>query len=156
MIVAAGDLIFYPVTPYSGWLQKLIAWGERAIDQAPSSRGYSHVAIAGPDLQHQYEAWWPRIRNVPIRLGGAEVYSIKDINNVQVSQMMAYCQSRVGTWYDLIAILTLGKIQIGGTEVCSQLAYNAALAAGVALGPPQAFMSPDDDAVSALLVRRNP
>lgn len=151
--VQVGDLVLFPVGPTSRLLSRVVGWGERLIGQAPSIKQYSHVAIVGPSPSCIFEAYWPMIRISPLDLEGNEVYRIKDITDVQVALMMAYCQSEVGKLYDMLAILTFGKFQIGGTEVCSQLAYNAGLAAGYVLYPPEDLESPDDIAASKLLIR---
>ena len=149
-MIQLGDFILFPVSP-SRWTSKLVGWGERLIGQDPSPKSYSHVAIVGPDLEHMYQAYWPKIQISPISLQGNEIYRIKGITSDQIKAMMLYCQSQVGQWYDMLAILTFGKFQIGGTEVCSQLAYNAGLAAGVVLYPPEILESPDDIAASNFL-----
>lgn len=150
--VQIGDIILYPVGPASRWLSKLVGWGQRVIGQEPAGRQYSHVAIVGPDTQHIYEAYWPRIRISPIDLS-QEFYHIKGITSEQVAQMMTYCQSQVGKRYDMVSILTLGLVHLGGTQVCSELAYHAAEAAGIVLYPPEYFESPDDIAASAKIER---
>ncbi len=146
--VQVGDFILYPVGPASRLLSKLVGWGQKLIGQAPSVKQYSHVAIVGPDASHIIEAYWPRIRVSPLDLKDVEVYRIKNVTPDQVSKMIAYAKSQVGQWYDMLAIVTFGKFQIGGTEVCSQLAYNAGLAAGIVLYPPEILESPDDIAAS--------
>lgn len=153
MNLQPGDLILYPVNSKSDWISRLVGWGQKLIHQAPSQESYSHVAIAGPDTAHMYEAYWPKIRVTNIRLQEAEIFRIKDITPEQVARMLDYCKSHVGEWYDLLGILTLGKIQIGGTKWCSQYAYYAALAAFIVLCPPEDVESPDDIAASPLLVR---
>jgi uncharacterized protein YycO len=148
-----GDLVLYPVGPASRWLSRLVGWGQRAIGQAPTIKQYSHVAIVGPNTRNIYEAYWPFIRISPLDLKDTEIYRINGLGAEQRTRMMAYCQSQVGKLYDMLAIVTFGMFQIGGTEVCSQLAYNAGLAAGVVLYPPEALESPDDIAASTLLTR---
>lgn len=151
--IQTGDFVLYPIGPASRWISRLVGMGQKMIGQAPTRRQYSHVAIVGPDAEHIFEAYYPRTRISPIALKGNEVYRIRNVTPTQVSQMMAYCQAHVGDRYDMLAILTLGFLQLGKTEVCSQLAYDAGLAAGIVLFPPEYLESPDDIAASTLLIR---
>lgn len=153
--VQVGDIVLFPVGPASRLISQLVGWGQKIIGQSPSPKQYSHVAIVGPNTSTIIEAYWPHIRVSPLELEGNEVYRIKNVTPDQVTKMIAYCQREIeeGTLYDMLAILTFGFFQIGGTEVCSQLVYNAGLAAGIVLYPPEFLESPDDIAASTLLIR---
>lgn len=106
-----------------------------------------------------YEARWPRIHNGPIALQSVEkniileTYRVKGLTPDQLQQVMAFCQSRIGRRYDLLALLTFGYLQIGPSAVCSQFVWEAFTAAGICLCPFRDLTSPDDIAASACLER---
>lgn len=155
-MIQTGDFLFYPVTANSPWYSKVIAWGEKIVRQAPTNEDYSHVAVVGPDLSHQYEAVFPGgVQNNRVRVLDAEAWRIKGITPAEVKLMMDYADRQIKrkTKYDWLEIITFGKFKLGGTWICSELAYNMALEAGYILGEVQNLQSPDDDAASKKLVR---
>jgi hypothetical protein len=153
----AGDVLLFRVSSSSNTLDRLIAWGQRIIHESPTTADYCHVALVGPDPEHMYEAKWPRIHNVPIDLGALqkniilETYRNRNLTPEQIGLLMNYAQKHVGQRYDLLALLTLGYVQLGRTAVCSEFVWRAFTSAGVLLCPWSALESPDDIAASALL-----
>lgn len=154
-----GDLLLFRVSSSSNWLDKLIGWGQKFIHEAPTDAEYCHVTIVGPDSGSMYEARWPKIQNGPLDLSKIqkniiiEAYRVKNITPAQVQLVMEKAKSLVGRWYDILAILTMGKVQLGSSMVCSEYAYNCFLNAGIVLSSPDALESPDDIAASPLLMK---
>lgn len=159
MGIQPGDVLLFRATSSSNLLDRLICWGQRIIHAAPSDADYFHVGIVGNDVNHFYQAVWPKIANTVLdcttinKTTIIEVYRVKGITVGQVQAVMATAQSRVGEWYDVLAILTFGMIQLGHTAVCSQYVWQCFLNAGLVLCPFEALESPDDIAASSLLQR---
>lgn len=152
----SGDVLLFRVVESSNWLDRLIGWGQKIIHQAPSNATYCHAALIGSDASHIFEARWPKIHNVQMdwakmsKRNKIEVYRV-NLTPEQVTKIMDYARLCLGRWYDFLAILTFGLLQLGSTAVCSQFVWDCFTAAGVCLCPYESLESPDDLAASTLL-----
>ena len=149
MNIESGDLILFRVTQSANWFDRLIAYGQRLIHEAPTSADYCHVAIAAENPYEIYEARWPKIHKCPFEIAKVsrglvvEVYRVKGKTTEQVAKVMDYCRSQLGEWYPVSAILSFGRFQFGKGPYCSQLAWRAWQQADVLLFPYEAMQPPD-------------
>jgi uncharacterized protein YycO len=151
----AGDILLFLVTPQSGWLGKLIGWGQKIIGQAPTQVAYEHAAlVSGPGWI--IEAYWPKVRKRafdPSQYSNVEVWRYQNLTPLQLNNILAYANTHIGEWYNVSALLTFGMVQFGHTVVCSQFVWQAFTAAWISLCPYETLESPDDLAASPLLVK---
>ena len=126
-------------------------------------QNYSHIAIVGRDELHVFEAMWTgiRYREIHYRFGDFDVLRYPKITAKQVSIIIAFCSKKINQGYDYIELLSylnhgLNKFNNPQKFICSELAYNAYLAAGIILvEKADVIATPGDIANSKVLKKIN-
>jgi len=130
-----GDILFYSVTPQSGWVARFIAMAQFWRKEGVGSVQYSHVSIVLRDTNYQVEAYWPRIRKSKINWSddNLELCEIRGISEKQRCDMIIYAMEAIGQWYDL-GTFFFGLFNFKNAEICTTLVRSTAAAIGVRLG----------------------
>ncbi len=139
-----GDLLFYRVTPESGWIAKIIAIAQMIRSEGKSPTSYSHVSVIDADMNYQLEGIWPKTRRSKIdweeqRL---ELWRVKGVKAAQIMKVHSWCYNHLNRWYSFgqifLGLFTLSNhysctkfIRAAFQEVNKDLAPNA----GRFLGP---------------------
>lgn len=139
----------FRVDPGAPLLDRLIGWGERMLKQSDSTkRNYYHVAFVSADPTKMYSAQPPTIRliDIPTPLPSyIEIYRpITALTPEQLQNIFAFADSKLGTLYNFLGVLTGGYIQIGQFMFCSQFTWIAYSQAGFYFCPYEFLESPDD------------
>ena len=125
-----GDVILYPAGPKSALSSRLIVAGEIIAGLGDGMKQYSHAAVLSSTTGYQYEAKFPFTGRFPIDTSRPyEIWRLGDLTGEERTKILRWCRAHEGHLYNLIGVLTLGKINLPGTYYCSQfacLAYNAA------------------------------
>ena len=150
-----GDILAFRVGPSSGWLGKLVGWGQRVVGKAPTQSGYEHIALVDAPGSI-VEGYWPRVRRrdfSPEGYPNVEVYRIKGITPDQAQKLVAEAHSHIGELYNVSGILTFGLVQLGHTVYCSQGLWQWVTVLYIALCKYDDLEGPDDIVGSPLLER---
>lgn len=129
-----GDLLFYKVTPQSGWKAKLIALVQLFRKEGVSS-SYSHVAIRIWNKELQAEAVWPctRISSINWDNSSIEVWRVKNINSWEIETSVSWSLKNTGRYYD-IGQLLLGLFTLKNSYSCTEFVQTAFKQAEIILG----------------------
>lgn len=157
-MIQEGDIALFRVGKTSTILDRLIGKFQKLIgEDPPGVEEFCHAALVGPMANTLIEARWPKVKTGPLDLpdlltrNPIDFYRVKDITPEQVQKVLAYAKSDIGQPYDLPAIFTFGKIQLGGHLVCSQYVWKWFLnGAGIELCKYSPLISPDDLAGSSI------
>jgi len=124
-MIRPGDLVFYRVTPQSGWLARLIAALSIIFRQGSGPINYSHVAIA-EDAGSLLEAWWPRSRRRAIDLGNTllEVWRISEASEAAAREAAAFARRNLGQWYNPWELLS-GLFRMKHASICTTFVVRA-------------------------------
>lgn len=130
-------------------MSRLIAWGERMLKQSDSDkRNYYHVGFVSADPRKFYQSKPPCIclSDVPQPLPDyIEVYRpITPLTPDQLKTIFAFADSKLGTLYNFLGVLTGGYVQIGQFMFCSQFTWIAYSKAGFYFCTYEFLESPDD------------
>lgn len=140
----SGDLLFYPVTPKSAWISKIIAIAEFLFKKGDSSIQYSHVSILDYGLLTELEAIWPKTRRHEIDFTRKpEVWRYKDITETQRILAVQWAYGHLGQRYDIGQIL-FGWFDLRHAEICSTFVFKAFDFAGLSFGNKPKFLTPND------------
>jgi len=129
-----GDIVAYPVGPWSAWQSKVIAVGELVLAVGTEPIQYSHIGILSrwTEGRADYEAQFPRVREFAIPPARPfDIFQLPGLTAGQRSTILAYCRSHLGEWYNLIGVLTAGLIMPRNQAFCSEFAGQAYAAAGL-------------------------
>lgn len=137
----AGDVILWPAGPQDALTSRLVEAGELLAGLGVGYEGYSHAAIlAWPGFD--FEARFPLTGCYQIDTSRVyEIWRIGDPTAEQRETILRWCREHVGRPYDLLGVLTGGRILMPGTYYCSRYACLAYAAAG--LHPGDKIMSPN-------------
>ena len=137
-----GDIILYPAGPGSSWSSRLVVAGEIMAGLGEGMVAYSHATIISEVPGYQYEATFPLTGLYPIDTSRQyEVWQLQGLTDEERKQILAWCRGHLGHLYNLIGVITFGRIELPGTYYCSQfdcLAYECA-----GRHPGDLIMSPD-------------
>lgn len=137
-----GDVILYPANGKSALSSRLVVAGEIIAGLGGGLEQYSHAAVLSQTPGKQYEATFPFTGHYPIDTSRTyEVWRLGDPSDAQRRRILDWCRSKRGKLYNLLGVLTCGKLQLPDTYYCSQFACLAYAAAGIVAG--DAIMSPD-------------
>jgi hypothetical protein len=136
-----GDVILYTAGGSSAWSSRLVAAGEILAGLGKGMKQYSHAAILSVD-GYQFEATFPLTGHYQIDTKRPyEVWRIGNPTTAQRGKVLEWCRSHEHRLYNLIGVLTCGKLKLTDTYYCSEFACLAYRHAG--LYPGDRIMSPD-------------
>jgi hypothetical protein len=137
-----GDAILYPAGPRSELTARIVAAGEELAGMGKGFEGYSHAAIMAQEQGWQWEAKFPLTGRYLIDT--SRVYEVWRLGNPTPDQRLKalkWCRQNKNRLYDLLGVLTFGRLRMPGTFYCSEFACMAYAAAG--LHPGDKIMSPN-------------
>lgn len=146
MNIQPGDLLFYKVTPRSGWMSKLIAVVQMVRGEGSSGTSYSHVALSDFNSNYQLESTPPKTRRglVDWANPSIEVWRIKNVSAAQVSNALGWAYTHLNKPYDFSQIL-LGWITWSNGYTCAEFVKSAYDSTGVSLSPTAGrFVGPNE------------
>lgn len=154
MIPMPGDLIFYPVTPRSGFVPRLIASVQLWRGEGSGKTMYSHVAIADFEPGWQFEAYVPRSRRSRIPDGrDVEVWRVRGALPGHAEAVLHWARTHTGQWYDLGRAL-FGAFKMAHSNICTTFVASAWQEAGFDLSAKAGrFVGPNELIDSGLLER---
>ena len=124
-----GDLLFYRVTPQSGWLARLIAMAQFWRKEGAGAVQYSHVAIVR-NQDECIEAAWPKIRCRPIDWDAdVDLCRLYRMGKMRASHMINSAEAHLGDWYGLGQLL-FWMFPFWRGRYCTTLVQECAIAAG--------------------------
>lgn len=140
-----GDIILYPVTPRSALSSRIVAAGEMLLGMGKSEELYSHAALVSYSPGLQYEAKWPIVGQYEIdKTRIYEVWRLPDVTDDQRVIILREAKAKCGDLYNMIGLLSAGRLWLPHTEVCSQLVGSCYAKAGIEIGKEGArLLSPD-------------
>lgn len=152
-----GDVLMFRVDDGAPLIDRLIAWGERMLKQSNADKkNYYHVGFVSADPRKYYESKPPRIclTDVPQPLPDyVEVYRpLTPLTPDQLKKIFTYANSKIGTLYNFLGVLTAGYVQIGQFMFCSQFTWVSYSQASFYFCPYEFLESPDDIPVCPPLV----
>jgi len=137
-----GDVILYPAGPQSELTARVVAAGEALAGIGAGFEGYSHAAILSYTPGYQWEAKFPLTGIYPIDTSRVyEVWRLGEPTDEQRARILRWCLDHNGRLYDLLGVVTVGRLRCPGTYYCSEYACLAYAAAG--LHPGDKIMSPN-------------
>lgn len=153
-----ADILAFRATPESPIWDRAIGWGEHILHRVGSDkRNYYHIAFVSSDTSKMYSAQPPKINlyDIPNPLPSyIEVYRfINPLTTEEKVKLFKYAESKRGTWYNFLGVLTGGFIQIGNVEFCSQYTWISFTYGNRTLCPFEFLESPDDIVNSTLIER---
>lgn len=136
-----GDIILYPCDRELS--SRIVGAGELLLGVGEADRiQYSHAAIMAMTPGYQYEAKFPLTGRFKIDTSRVyEVWRIGDPTPEQRLGIIRWCREREHRLYDLLGVLTRGRLSIPGTYYCSRFACLAYASQG--LHPGDLIMSPN-------------
>lgn len=140
MFPLPGDVVLYPED--SELSSHLVAFGERIMGLGREGAEYTHAAVLSGMPGYQYEAKFPFTGQFKIDTSRSyEVWRLGNPTELQRTQVLHWCDTHVGDFYNLTGVLTCGLVEIPGTYYCSQFVCLAYAAAG--MHPGDLVMDPD-------------
>lgn len=143
MTALPGDIIVYPADAQSkSFASRAVVAGEIMAGLGNGLRQYSHAAVVARYDGWQHEAKFPFTGYFPIdKSRPYEVWQLADLTDSERSRILSWCWDHDGDAYNLIGVLTFGRINLPGTYYCSQ--YACLAYASVGRHPGDRIMSPD-------------
>ena len=140
----AADFILYPCDPRSAFSSRFVGAGELLVGLG--GRGettqYSHAAIKAVNPGYQYEAKFPLTGHFKIDTSRIyEVWRIGNPTDAQRAGILKWCKDHEHRPYDVLGVLTGGRLSIPGTYYCSR--YGCLAYASQGLHPGDLIMSPN-------------
>lgn len=144
-----GDIIIYsPNNKTKKILSFVVSFLSRFVSGSWINNGksFNHIAIASDKLNCQFESTFFTVKETKIKFDSYDIMVLKkDITEKQREIIINHCKRNLGKIYDLLAILTIGLINIKNSYVCSELVYDAYKKAGVILSKrSQKLISPNE------------
>lgn len=158
MILRPGDILAWRVSPGAPLLERFIGWCQHAVLKQTTSSAYQyyHISFVAANPKYHYSSQPPKIDKflLPDPLpDNVEVYRLNmPITDTGLAAVFAYAESRRGSWYPILGVLTAGALQ-GNLEFCSQYTEDAFAHYPVLLCENIRFTTPDDVVNSRCLVR---
>jgi hypothetical protein len=149
-----GDLIFYPVTPRSPFMPRLIAALQIMRGEGAGKTSYSHVSILDVDLAHELEQYIPKSRRHLIDWSrDIEIWRVKSADQEAVAIALRWCRSSLGQWYDMGRAF-LGAFKMAHANICSTFVARAYQEANIDLASKAGrFVGPNELIASGMLER---
>lgn len=143
-LARTGDLIFYKVDS-SNLKDRLISFFEKLTGEGSGT--YSHVSMLDGTLNFQYEATLPKIRRSAVDWANPliEIWRIKDVNDLQLRDMLVAASMDVGRWYGLGESLS-ALFRGGRLTICTQYVIDSAAMGYIDLAEDKGdlLVSPDE------------
>lgn len=152
VILQPGDLLLWKVVPGAPLIDRLIGKGEQLMGDQVGSMAYYHVAFVAANPKNYYSSQPPKIDKFVIPdpfWPNVEIRRIPDLDPIKLSLVFQYAESRRGSWYPFLGVLTAGWLS-GNQEFCSQYAEDSFAHYPLLLSNNVRFSTPDAIASSPL------
>lgn len=139
--ILPADIVMYPMDPKE-WSSRVVAAGECLVGLGSSNRQYTHAGVVAERPGYAWEAVFPFSGCHPIDTSRAyEIWRPASITDVQRTNILHWCEHHDGDLYNLVGVLTAGRVRLPGTYFCSEYACFAYDSVG--LHPGDLIKDPD-------------